>query len=370
MGWIRGDFGKHQGGLVERLPGKIGDIFSKIFAPCPIIVPPPVLDWVMSNKPNPETPPPKPVTEIAFLLDRSGSMAPHTEAAIAGFNEFLANQQQVAGLARLTLVLFDDRVEIPIDNIPVSELVDLDTRTYTTRGSTALLDAIGQNIDAFKVRTRDLPENDRPDQVIFAIFTDSQENASHQFNWLDIAGKIRRRQEKQEGLFHFRRAFWRGRSGIPAVLRAVAGSLATGPVPPGTPVLRGIERFRHRVPARGNPVASAVLTARPGACFLGQIASKAISFITYWNSMPWASSEPVTACGSEREPSKAGSFSSWTRIRMPSPLPHRRTSTPTTPRRRPTAPRACGDRQRPSAVGFRRCGSPCRRIPAGLQVRI
>jgi uncharacterized protein YegL len=157
----------------------------------------------MSNKPNPETPPPKPVTEIAFLLDRSGSMAPHTEAAIAGFNEFLADQQQVAGLARLTLVLFDDRVEIPIDNLPVSEVVELDTRTYTTRGSTALLDAIGQTIDSFQVRTRDLPPESRPDQVIFAIFTDGEENSSNRFTWQDIAGKIRRRQEKQGWQFLF-----------------------------------------------------------------------------------------------------------------------------------------------------------------------
>lgn len=156
---------------------------------------------VMSKK---ETGKSKPkTTEIVFILDRSGSMQGHTEAAIAGFNEFLRDQQQVEGQARLTLVLFDDRVEIPIDNIPVSEVVDLDTRTYTTRGSTALLDAIGQTIDTFKVRLRDLAEQDRPDQVIFAIFTDGEENASHRFTWKDIAGKIRRRQEKQGWEFLF-----------------------------------------------------------------------------------------------------------------------------------------------------------------------
>lgn len=142
-------------------------------------------------------------TEIAFILDRSGSMQPHAGAAIAGFNEFIRDQQQVEGQARLTLVLFDDRVEIPIDNMPVSEVVDLDTRTYTTRGSTALLDAIGHTIDAFKVRIRDLPDETRPDQVIFAIFTDGEENASRRFAWQDIAGKIRRRQEKQGWEFLF-----------------------------------------------------------------------------------------------------------------------------------------------------------------------
>ncbi|NLT69191.1 MAG: VWA domain-containing protein [Verrucomicrobiaceae bacterium] len=142
-------------------------------------------------------------TEIAFILDRSGSMQPHTEAAIAGFNAFLRDQQQVEGQAKLTLVLFDDRVEIPIGNLPVSEVVDLDTRTYTPRGSTALLDAIGQTIDASKHRIKALPEKDRPDQVIFAIFTDGEENSSRRFTWHDIAGKIRRRQEKQGWEFLF-----------------------------------------------------------------------------------------------------------------------------------------------------------------------
>ncbi|MDH4409293.1 MAG: VWA domain-containing protein [Verrucomicrobiales bacterium] len=155
----------------------------------------------MSEKTKTENKPK--TTEIAFILDRSGSMEAHTGAAIAGFNEFLRDQQSVEGQARLTLVLFDDRIEIPIDNIPVSEVVELDTRTYTTRGSTALLDAIGETVDSFKVRTRDLPPESRPDQVIFAIFTDGEENASSRFTWKDIAGKIRRRQEKQGWQFLF-----------------------------------------------------------------------------------------------------------------------------------------------------------------------
>ncbi len=155
----------------------------------------------MSTKHTDKTKPK--TTEIAFILDRSGSMQPHTEAAIAGFNEFLRDQQQVEVQARLTLVLFDDQYELPIDNIPVSEVVSLDTTTYTTRGSTALLDAIGQTIDNFKSRIKGLAEQDKPDQVIFAIFTDGEENASHRFAWHDIAGKIRRRQEKQGWEFLF-----------------------------------------------------------------------------------------------------------------------------------------------------------------------
>jgi uncharacterized protein YegL len=142
-------------------------------------------------------------TEIAFILDQSGSMGGHVEAAIAGFNEFLRDQQAVEGQARLTLVLFDDQYEVPADNIPVSEVCELDTLTYVPRGSTALLDAIGKTIDSFKARIKALPEAARPDQVIFAIFTDGDENASHRYTWRDIAGKIRRRQAKQGWEFLF-----------------------------------------------------------------------------------------------------------------------------------------------------------------------
>ncbi|MEX2580467.1 MAG: vWA domain-containing protein [Verrucomicrobiales bacterium] len=144
-----------------------------------------------------------PVTEIAFILDRSGSMGPHAEAAIAGFNEFLREQQAVEGIARLTLVLFDDRYEVPVDNLPVGEVTCLDAETYGPRGSTALLDAIGITIGNFKRRIKGLPEKHRPDQVIFAIFTDGLENSSRRHSWRDVAGKIRRRQDKDGWEFLF-----------------------------------------------------------------------------------------------------------------------------------------------------------------------
>tara|TARA_R110002096_G_scaffold233047_10_gene423033 strand:+ start:126 stop:797 length:672 start_codon:yes stop_codon:yes gene_type:complete len=152
----------------------------------------------MSTKPD--TPP---VTEIAYILDMSGSMAPHTEAAVASFNEFLREQQSVDGIARLTLVLFDDQYEVPIDNFPVSEVTCLDTTTYCPRGATALLDAIGLTIRSFRNRIKDLPKHQRPDQVIFAIFTDGEENSSQRYTWKDIADKIQKRQSKDNWQFLF-----------------------------------------------------------------------------------------------------------------------------------------------------------------------
>jgi len=132
----------------------------------------------------------KNLTEIAFILDRSGSMASVTEAAITGFNVFLRDQQKTEGQARLTLVLFDNEYLVPLDCIPVQEAVALDTTTYVPRGSTALLDAIGTTIDRLGARISTMPEPDRPGQVIVAIFTDGYENSSEKFTWKDISHKI------------------------------------------------------------------------------------------------------------------------------------------------------------------------------------
>ena len=142
-------------------------------------------------------------TEIAFILDRSASMGVYTEAAITGFNQFLRDQQETDGIARLTLVQFDDRYEVPIDNIPVCEVVGLNTDTYQPRGMTALIDAIGRTIKSFKKRIKALPGKQRPGKVIFAIFTDGEENASRKFAWQDIADAIRKRRDKDGWEFLF-----------------------------------------------------------------------------------------------------------------------------------------------------------------------
>src|SRR5437868_5593449 len=130
-------------------------------------------------------------SEIAFVLDRSGSMKSCQRAAIDGFNQFLADQQKTEGRAKLTLVLFDDEYLVPVSSVPVQEVVALTDQTYEPRGCTALLDAIGQTIDELGNRLSSFPEKDRPDQVILAILTDGLENASQRFTWKQIAEKIK-----------------------------------------------------------------------------------------------------------------------------------------------------------------------------------
>src|SRR6476620_4230406 len=123
-------------------------------------------------------------TEIAFILDGSGSMKSCQQAAIDGFNRFLADQQQIEGLAKLTLVLFDDEYFVPISSIPVQEIVPLTDDTYQPQGCTALLDAIGKTVDDLGLRLAALAEKDRPGQVIVAILTDGLENASQRYKWI------------------------------------------------------------------------------------------------------------------------------------------------------------------------------------------
>jgi len=145
----------------------------------------------------------KNITEIAFILDRSGSMDSCSQEAIAGFNHFLKEQQQVEGLARLTLVLFDNEYLVPVQSLPVQEVLPLNKRTFLPRGSTALLDAIGKTIDDLGSRLGELPEADRPGQVIVTIFTDGMENSSVHFDWREISQKIKHQTEVYRWLFLF-----------------------------------------------------------------------------------------------------------------------------------------------------------------------
>lgn len=143
------------------------------------------------------------LTEIAFILDRSGSMESMIEPAISGFNRLLREQQQVPGSARFTLVLFDDQYETPVQSLPIAEVVELDTTTYVPRGSTALLDAIGRSIDELGTNLAALPEAERPGQVIVAILTGGMENASTRFTWQEISARIRHQTDAYQWKFLF-----------------------------------------------------------------------------------------------------------------------------------------------------------------------
>jgi len=143
------------------------------------------------------------LAELAFILDRSGSMGCVVQETIAGFNRFLEEQQALPGEARLTLVLFDTEILTPVDAVPVAAVAPLNHTTYTLGGSTALLDAIGTTIGTIGKRIAAMPEDQRPGKVIVAILTDGEENASRIFTARQINEMIRHQTDKYAWEFLF-----------------------------------------------------------------------------------------------------------------------------------------------------------------------
>lgn len=141
------------------------------------------------------------MTEIIFLLDRSGSMSGLEKDTIGGFNSFIEMQCKLPGKIRLTTVLFDNQYEILWNGIDATEAI-LTEKDYFVRGSTALLDAIGKTI--VKVNQRLSRRNSTPpDQVIFVITTDGMENASREFNFEKVNEMIHEQKLNHDWKFVF-----------------------------------------------------------------------------------------------------------------------------------------------------------------------
>ena len=131
------------------------------------------------------------LTDITFVLDRSGSMQPIKEATIEAFNGFVNSQRTGAGTAQMTLVQFDDQYELLYQALAIQQAPELTRQTYEPRASTALLDAMGRTMIATGERLRKLPEADRPGTVVFVTLTDGYENASREYTLQRINELIR-----------------------------------------------------------------------------------------------------------------------------------------------------------------------------------
>lgn len=144
----------------------------------------------------------KNLTEIIFLLDRSGSMAGLERDTIGGFNAFVKNQCELEGETRLTAVLFDDKYEVLWNGID-GRKAKLTGKNYYVRGCTALLDAVGKTILDVGYRLAQTDEEQRPGKVIFVITTDGMENASREFTYEKVRELIQHQQEKYSWEFIF-----------------------------------------------------------------------------------------------------------------------------------------------------------------------
>lgn len=142
------------------------------------------------------------LTEIIFLLDRSGSMAGLEGDTVGGFNAFVKKQTELEGETILTTVLFDDQYEVLWNGIDARE-AKLTEDEYYVRGMTALLDAVGKAILDVGYRLARTSEERRPGKVIFVITTDGMENASSEFTYGKVKELIRHQQEKYSWEFIF-----------------------------------------------------------------------------------------------------------------------------------------------------------------------
>ncbi len=138
----------------------------------------------------------KNVTEIVFILDRSGSMEGLEADTIGGFNATLNQNKNSDGDAIVSTVLFDHVSEVIHDRVPIAEIAPLTTKEYWVRGSTALLDAVGDAIKHIRNVHKYARDEDRPAKTLFIITTDGIENASTRYTYDDIKKLI----EEQKNL--------------------------------------------------------------------------------------------------------------------------------------------------------------------------
>jgi len=158
----------------------------------------------------------KGLSEIVFILDESGSMFSEVSDTIGGFNQFIQTQREMPGEAKFTLVKFnasyrgftmsteikDQGYEVVHNGVDLADVKDLNDKTYTPGGGTALLDAVGTAISLVKKRIKDTKKSERPENVIFAILTDGEENSSREYNGESI-NKLITAQEKKNWKFMF-----------------------------------------------------------------------------------------------------------------------------------------------------------------------
>lgn len=142
-------------------------------------------------------------TSINVIIDQSGSMSHLTKDTIRSFNSFLAEQKVLPGEAVVTLTTFNSHSSVVHDFVKLASVPDLNTKTYSPTGGTALLDAMGDTINSVGAKLAALPEEERPSKVILLIITDGEENSSRRFNRDQIKSMV----EHQRNVYNWEFVF-------------------------------------------------------------------------------------------------------------------------------------------------------------------
>ena len=145
----------------------------------------------------------KNLTEMVFILDKSGSMAGLEADTIGGFNAMIERQKQANGEARVSTVLFSTQSTVIHDRVDLRKIEPLTRRQYFVGGCTALIDAIGGAIHHIANVHKYAREEDRPEHTVFVITTDGMENASHRYSAERVKEMIRHEKEKYGWEFLF-----------------------------------------------------------------------------------------------------------------------------------------------------------------------
>ena len=145
----------------------------------------------------------KTLTEIVYVLDRSGSMSGLEADTIGGFNSMIKKQKDTEESAYISTVLFDDRSKVIHDRVPIEKVDEITSKEYFVRGTTALLDAVGGAIRHIVNIHKYARKEDRPNKTIFVIITDGMENASRYYNYEQVKRMIEKEKNKYGWEFIF-----------------------------------------------------------------------------------------------------------------------------------------------------------------------
>ncbi|MBR6575114.1 MAG: VWA domain-containing protein [Clostridia bacterium] len=143
------------------------------------------------------------MTELVFILDRSGSMSGLERDTIGGFNSMIEKQKKEEGEALVSTVLFDHESAVIHDRLPLDRVPPMTDKEYFTRGSTALLDALGGAIHHIGNVHKYARREDVPEKTLFIITTDGYENSSSHYDYEKVRKMIERQKEKHGWEFLF-----------------------------------------------------------------------------------------------------------------------------------------------------------------------
>ena len=145
----------------------------------------------------------KGLTELVFILDRSGSMSGLEADTIGGFNSLIEKQKKEEGEACVSVVLFDDQNEVLYDRVDLKKIGQMNDKQYYVRGCTALLDAVGGAIHHIGRVQKQMPDEEKPEKTLFIITTDGMENSSRQYSYDKVKKMVENKKNKRQWEFIF-----------------------------------------------------------------------------------------------------------------------------------------------------------------------